>query len=131
MTTVYRAYDADDQLLYVGATGNLKRRMQQHRKSAPWFGGAVRWSYGEYPTREAALAAEAEAIGAEHPEWNSTGNGCTGDGCSHPRCIEAAERLADHVRRVVDAFPALTPEQRDRIAALLRSPSDSGRRGAS
>ncbi|TFC20189.1 hypothetical protein E3O51_05595 [Cryobacterium sp. MDB2-10] len=32
----------------------------------------------------------------------------------------AAERLAEYVRKVVDAAPPLTPEQRDRIAALLR-----------
>jgi len=32
-----------------------------------------------------------------------------------------AEQLAEHVQGVVDRFPALTPEQRDRIAALLRS----------
>jgi hypothetical protein len=37
----------------------------------------------------------------------------------------AAERLAEHVRAVVDTFPPLTPEQRDRIAALLREvPTD-------
>ncbi len=28
--------------------------------------------------------------------------------------------LADHVREVIDGFPPLTPEQRDRLAALLR-----------
>lgn len=28
--------------------------------------------------------------------------------------------LAEHIRRVVDAAPALTPEQRDRLALLLR-----------
>ncbi len=40
----------------------------------------------------------------------------------------AAERLAEHVRRVVDAFPPLTPEQRDRIVVLLRpsSPRNGG-----
>jgi hypothetical protein len=32
-----------------------------------------------------------------------------------------AERLADHIRRIVDQAPALTPEQRDRLAALLRT----------
>ncbi|MDT0353724.1 hypothetical protein [Pseudonocardia charpentierae] len=31
-----------------------------------------------------------------------------------------AERLADHIRAVVDAAPPLTPAQRDRLAALLR-----------
>ena len=31
-----------------------------------------------------------------------------------------AERLADHIRRVVDEAPPLTTEQRDRLALLLR-----------
>ena len=33
----------------------------------------------------------------------------------------AAERLHEHVQRVVDTFPPLTSEQRNRIAALLRA----------
>jgi len=33
----------------------------------------------------------------------------------------AATVLAEHIRAVVDEFPPLTPEQRDRIATLLRS----------
>lgn len=32
----------------------------------------------------------------------------------------AAEKLAEHTRRVVDAAPPLTPAQRDRIASILR-----------
>ena len=32
----------------------------------------------------------------------------------------AAARIADYVKRVVDAAPPLTPEQRDRLALLLR-----------
>ena len=32
----------------------------------------------------------------------------------------AAERLAEHVAKVVAAAPPLSPAQRDRIAALLR-----------
>jgi hypothetical protein len=31
-----------------------------------------------------------------------------------------AERLADAIKRTVDAAPPLTPEQRDRLALLLR-----------
>lgn len=30
-----------------------------------------------------------------------------------------AERLEDYIRRVVDEAPPLTPEQRDRLTALL------------
>lgn len=35
------------------------------------------------------------------------------------RDLRAAE-LEEHVRRIVDQAPPLTPEQRDRIAVLLR-----------
>jgi hypothetical protein len=31
-----------------------------------------------------------------------------------------AERLGDYIQRVVDAAPALTQEQRDKLALLLR-----------
>jgi len=34
-----------------------------------------------------------------------------------------AERLAEHVAKVVSQAPPLTPAQRDRIAALLRGTS--------
>lgn len=34
-----------------------------------------------------------------------------------------ATALADHIRKVVDAAPPLTDEQRDRLAALLRVPA--------
>lgn len=42
-----------------------------------------------------------------------------------PDLIEArrdlhAARLAEHIKRVVDSAPPLTPEQRDRLSALLR-----------
>ncbi len=31
-----------------------------------------------------------------------------------------SDRLAQHIRRVVDSAPPLTPAQRDRLAVLLR-----------
>ncbi len=44
-----------------------------------------------------------------------------------PRSLErdyAAERLADYIKLTVDAAPSLTPDQRDRLATLLRGGSD-------
>lgn len=32
-----------------------------------------------------------------------------------------ADRLARHIRRIVDSAPPLSPEQRDRLALLLRA----------
>lgn len=52
-----------------------------------------------------------------------------------PELIEArhnlrAEKLAQHITRVVEEAPPLTPAQIDRLAALLR-PTSSGRGDAS
>ncbi len=38
----------------------------------------------------------------------------------------AAAKLADYIRKAVDAAPPLLPEQRDRLALLLRGPSNTG-----
>lgn len=48
-----------------------------------------------------------------------------------PELVAARRRLAqhtldDHIARVVDNAPALTAEQRDRLAALLRPASGTG-----
>ncbi len=37
-----------------------------------------------------------------------------------------AAQLEEHIRRVVDAAPPLTNEQRDRLALLVRGSSDAG-----
>lgn len=36
-----------------------------------------------------------------------------------------AERLEEYITRTVDASPPLTPDQRDRLALLLRSGGDA------
>ncbi len=38
----------------------------------------------------------------------------------------AAANIAAYVRKVVDAAPPLTDEQRDRLTLLLRGPSNTG-----
>lgn len=47
-----------------------------------------------------------------------------------PELVEArrnlrAERLADYIKRTVDAAPPLTADQRDRLALLLRGGPDA------
>ena len=38
---------------------------------------------------------------------------------------QAAQRLADYIKATVDACPPLSPDQRDRLALLLRGGSDA------
>lgn len=81
---VYRVYDADDALLYVGCTNNAGRRFIYHRLRSPWFVDAHRAEWEAYPTRLAALNAEDAAILAEEPRHNVRGTP------RHAEVVEAA-----------------------------------------
>jgi len=70
VTWLYRQYDADDTLLYVGISKKHKRRGYQHACTAKWAEYISRTSWVEYPNRDAALAAEERAIAFERPIYN-------------------------------------------------------------
>lgn len=69
---VYRCYDADDTLIYVGATClTLDKRMAVHAKKNPEVvRQSARVEVTEYPDRDSALEAESRAIDTEHPTLN-------------------------------------------------------------
>lgn len=68
---LYRIFDADGRLLYVGVSENPLRRLRQHHVGSRWFRGvAVRTEIEWHQSRKAALAAEAEAIRTEAPVHN-------------------------------------------------------------
>lgn len=71
---VYRCYDADRVLLYVGSTANLGRRMHEHLHRAEWW----RWvadvqTSGPYPIADA-LDLELRLIRRMGPVFNIEGN---------------------------------------------------------
>lgn len=72
-TALYRLYDEERALLYVGITRNVEQRFSEHERDKPWWPlvttRAVEW----FDTRPAALAAELVAIHDEHPVHNVTG----------------------------------------------------------
>lgn len=67
---VYRHFDADGQLLYVGISQDPRSRLYQHKSRSRWFDQianvAVKWM----PNREDAAEAEAKAIREERPLFN-------------------------------------------------------------
>lgn len=71
-TALYRLYDAEDRLLYVGITVNLQDRMSDHQKQSWWLRVASRTVTLHASRREAAKA-EMVAIHDEHPLLNLTG----------------------------------------------------------
>jgi hypothetical protein len=70
---LYRHFDANDRLLYVGITAEARngRRWEEHEADKPWFHQVARSEVTPpYPTRAAALYAEAVAIRDENPIHN-------------------------------------------------------------
>lgn len=76
-TSLYRLFAADGSLLYVGIGGNPGRRFEQHRTNKPWWGDVASMTLEHHPTREAAIAAELQAIKAENPRHNIAGRADT------------------------------------------------------
>jgi len=69
-TTLYRYFDKESQLLYVGITGSLSSRQSQHLKKSVWFYLVATASYEHYELRADALRAESQAIKTENPIHN-------------------------------------------------------------
>lgn len=69
-TTLYRYFDTDGRLLYVGISGNNLKRQSQHKKNSEWFSQAATAKFEHFSNRQAALAAEKQAIQTEKPIYN-------------------------------------------------------------
>lgn len=66
---LYRYYDSEGELLYVGITINLAGREAKHRRRA-WWPLVADVHLEEHPGRVSALAAERAAIHHEKPIYN-------------------------------------------------------------
>lgn len=72
-TALYRHFDADGKLLYVGVSLNAVARLSQHKLNAGWFGQIASVTIEWLGSRHAALDAELRAIRTETPAWNKVG----------------------------------------------------------
>lgn len=71
-TAVYRLYDAEDRLLYVGITVNPKSRLRDHRTKKPWWHEVARTETRWFDTRPEAEDVEGVAIRDERPLYDAT-----------------------------------------------------------
>ena len=70
MTYLYRYYDADGTLLYIGIASDMARRSRQHASTSGWWPEAVKVVVEDVLTRKQAEILEACAIRAERPRHN-------------------------------------------------------------
>lgn len=69
-TALYRLYDAEGRLLYVGISNSPYRRWAQHSVEQSWWPQVVTHKLEWHEDRNAAMAAEREAVQSERPTWN-------------------------------------------------------------
>jgi predicted GIY-YIG superfamily endonuclease len=68
--TLYRIYDADGALLYVGATTNPAARIDTHSRTQPWWPDAANIALEHFASWESLAEAETNAIRTEGPKYN-------------------------------------------------------------
>ena len=69
-TYLYEAYDAFGNLLYVGITNDLKRRLNEHRRSAKWWNEQTEVRHTYYASRDEAKEQESRVIADRSPGFN-------------------------------------------------------------
>jgi hypothetical protein len=72
-TDLYRHFDSEGCLLYVGISLSAIARLAAHRVRSSWFNRIARVEIKRFPSREDAEAAELEAIRTEKPLHNIVG----------------------------------------------------------
>jgi hypothetical protein len=112
-TALYRHFDADRNLLYVGISVNPESRWKSHLYSlAEWPRFAALRTDEWFDTRAAAEAAEVAAIKAERPRFNGSHN-----------FVEAS------FTATIWAPPIVGPCKREAIATRVRQEIESGNWG--
>lgn len=67
---LYRHYDFDNRLIYIGVTNQVLRRWEKHKSTSSWADQIATITIEHYATRAEAEAAETEAILVERPRLN-------------------------------------------------------------
>lgn len=68
---LYRFFDQEDQLLYIGISNDPKRRFSEHRQGKLWWRKASRIQLEHFGGRDELAAAEIRAIQNESPRYNN------------------------------------------------------------
>lgn len=69
-TQLYRLFDAEGRLLYVGVSHSAHVRFYQHKSGSEWSGLIEEMKVEDFATRKEALSAEKRAINYENPIYN-------------------------------------------------------------
>ena len=110
---LYRHFDKDDVLLYVGISLSAINRLQQHRDHSGWFADIARVDIVPFDSRVQVLEAERAAIKEECPVYNMQR--------PEPHCPivkkepPASKSRADLLGAIVEFKPLYTPAELEKL----------------
>jgi hypothetical protein len=76
-TCLYRHYDAENILLYVGISNNYLSRSIQHARDSKWWNNIASSRVEKFKSRSLAMEAERQAIIQEKPRYNIIHTRCS------------------------------------------------------
>jgi predicted GIY-YIG superfamily endonuclease len=88
--TLYRFFNAKNELLYVGITNNPFNRFSGHSKDKEWFKEITHSTLEHYPNRLAVDRAETMAIKSEKPKYNRAKNPDYESAVDHYRSLKGS-----------------------------------------
>ncbi|WP_405671422.1 GIY-YIG nuclease family protein [Streptomyces sp. NBC_01530] len=125
-TALYRCYDADEELLYVGVSKDPEARWEQHRDK-PWWRDVSMRVVEWFDDRASAERAERKAIQTKGPRYNVHHNQRPAD----PAVVEALAAPKRSHRTLADLYPdGISDAQARRLVTLLRLPERVAEREA-
>ncbi|EGE40818.1 GntR family transcriptional regulator [Streptomyces sp. SID4928] len=100
-TALYRFYDADGNLLYVGITKDTQHRFASHRRTKSWWPEVDRNEIAWLDSPALAEEAEKEAIAREKPRHNVSANAMKVAKLTPPGKRVGYKDIADDLRRAI------------------------------
>lgn len=122
-TALYRHYDKDGVLLYVGISLSAIARLAQPRRGARWFEYISRVEIEQFDSRKEALQAEKDAIAKEQPFYNKA------NASYRKGQTEDTEELLATLARDVDLLDQAVVERESFDCASYRSQMFQGFHG--
>ena len=114
---LYRFFDSEGTLLYVGISNDWISRLRHHEQHSDFFSAVSDITFERYPDRPAVVAAELMAITTEDPLFNRAGNPNYQTWQTHFREVMAMcvdKRKADNKHRhLVDEMRGEDPQDLD------------------
>lgn len=131
-TALYRLFDGEGRLLYVGITFNPRDRWNGHSGTKSWWKDVMRREVEWYETRSEAEGAEYAAIRSELPLYNIAGADveptrapAKAKRVQHADCDKACQELTEASERWHHSKAALR-EADDELRTLLRQARAQG-----